>query len=143
MAKLAGLTLLMGCFSAAATQTACTGDDMFPTDSERCFSATKFAVTFKGRLLMNATGGGSINFDISGLLNTECHSVSVHQEGQLMQLNQTALDECLPSIVALNEVSYCSNQEDLAIDFKRPLPIVIHLSQVPCEDERRLAALLI
>jgi len=110
----------------------CSGNSPFPAGVDRCYSASRIGVTVDFKIRMTSDSDGTLDFNVSGLLSVNCPEVPLSQTGQTIAVDETAFNACLPPLVRLDTVTYCSDQDDLVIKFARPMPLQLHLSPLDC-----------
>jgi len=119
-----------------AVRTACTGSDDPKGTFPQCYegSAGAFGVKedVKVSLLTYADGKGTLDLTGSGIEGITCKGKSFTKSGQTIS---PAISDCLPSVVEVKSVNYCSDTDTVAVtvkDTKVPIPISCTLKKVAC-----------
>lgn len=133
-----GTTIVSDGF-ASSHERLCSGSEKLPHNTT-CFTGASFGVTLRANITMLDDNVGDCSFIVSwGLVRARCPDVLFSQNGQFLEVNQTALADCLPSSVSVSSIRYCSDQEDIRIEFAQPLPVIAYLPKSDCSLPEPLA----
>lgn len=114
----------------------CWGDSDPSGSFPMCYegSAGAFGITedVKVKLLGYANGKGTMNLIGSGIKGINCQGRSFTKSGQTISPD---LHNCLPGIITINSVKYCSNDDTVRVtvqDSAIPIPISSTLKKMTC-----------
>ncbi|CAE8590064.1 unnamed protein product, partial [Polarella glacialis] len=110
----------------------CTGSAAMPPDASLCFEGLRLGLTLKAKFVTGASSSGKVDFEVSGLVSAKCVEIPFSPIGQSMHVNPSLLDKCLPDVVGLADVKFCSDQKEVMLEFSRPMAISVNLQKARC-----------
>merc|ERR1712084_52122 len=116
----------------------CTGS-ADPPAAPLCYEGSAGALGLKedvkAKLVSYASGKGTMDLTGSGIETISCVGKSFTKKGQEITPD---ISDCLPKLVTVQKVEYCSDQDTIAVtvkDTKVPIPVTATLSKVACSTE--------
>ncbi|CAE8584205.1 unnamed protein product [Polarella glacialis] len=112
----------------------CTGAGTLPSPPAKvCFVGPEFGVTLSAVLEMVQEGAGNLSFVLSwGKVKARCPDLAFTHQGQILSMDEAALDLCLPETVKLGNVRYCSDQNNILLEFSKPISLFAYLPIAAC-----------
>merc|ERR1712232_241495 len=116
----------------------CTGS-ADPPSAPLCYEGSAGALGLKEDVTVKlntfAAGKGTMDLTGSGIEKITCTGKSFTKSGQEITPD---ISDCLPSLVIVQKVEHCSDQDTIAVtvkDKKVPLPVTATLTKVACPTE--------
>ncbi|CAE8615771.1 unnamed protein product, partial [Polarella glacialis] len=131
-----------------------TGEALMPANSTLCFAGPYVGLNFSTMFVAASTGAGMSHFDVHrNLRKKRCHDVSFSQAGQSLNVDRSKLNECLPMQqefsedghadlaphatgvvegISVADVRYCSDQNEILVQFAKPVPISVTFASTNC-----------
>jgi len=116
----------------------CTGS-ADPPAAPLCYEGSAGALGLKedvkAKLVSYASGKGTMDLSGSGIETISCIGKNFTKNGQEITPD---ISDCLPKLVTVQKVEYCSDQDTIAVtvkDTKVPIPVTATLSKVACSTE--------
>jgi len=115
----------------------CTGDKdpsgTYPMCYHGSYSTLGLTQDSMVKILSYESGkGGTMNLDASGMQNITCHNEAFTKIGQDISSD---LSSCLPSLMTVQSVKYCSDTDTISVTVKSslfPIPVSASLSKIAC-----------
>merc|ERR1740120_238266 len=116
----------------------CTGSND-PPAAPVCYEGSAGALGLKEDVKVKidayASGKGTMDLTGTGIEAISCKGKSFSKSGQEITPDIT---DCLPKVITVQKVDYCSDQDTIAVtvkDTKIPIPVTATLSKVACTVE--------
>eukprot|EP00930_Biecheleria_cincta_P043463 TRINITY_DN29843_c0_g1_i1.p1 TRINITY_DN29843_c0_g1~~TRINITY_DN29843_c0_g1_i1.p1 ORF type:complete len:182 (-),score=18.69 TRINITY_DN29843_c0_g1_i1:277-792(-) len=115
----------------AQNRSAKEGDHVYSADGDnRNYIANKEKQDSSTDGNVNQSEAGVISLALSwGAVVAQCPDVAFQHQRQTLLVD---LEECLPGTLSVAEVKYCSDQDNLQLEFDKPLRITVYISRVLC-----------